>query len=565
MSDQEADEVDLTDEELSYKEARLGFVQADRMYNDASEALELWKSNHKEVAIDRLNPELCQLENEIMDANQLLMDANQLLTDSNQLRMDAARNKQQRTEEMKRLTLVPNWSEWNAIIHELCLEKTGELVAVPKTFFGTNCRNGLFVREEYNVLARRIDTKLESDKRIDSVLVVGSPGIGKSVFGVLLFLLAIKKEKNVAYHPLQATSTYYFTWNGKKHDVATAPQEGTRYEGYFDGNESGCPFNYYLFSHIFLFASPHKDNYNQFVKDNCLKVYLNPWGKQECEKFAELLRYKDDEWLPKFNLVGGVPRYLFSSSYQYENLLHDVRKAIPPTVAELSELIWRFGIDGVDDQRKHMLFTLNRNNDSPSRSYVDFSSLGVEVIMKSRYDIGLAHEIRSLLTIPASNMQSWQGQALERSLLQDLATTRFSVKSLERPRARVEARGPFNAKTKPVQAASEIQFELMLYVPISENYPAIDGVLVVPDNELIIYVQAAGTKAHPIKLSALKNIYEHLTQLKEFQGCKHELLFIVSEDMFDDFRLQPYKNDDGLEDGTALLDIPLKQYVGKII
>lgn len=51
----------------------------------------------------------------------------------------------------------------------------------------------------------------------DRVLVLGSPGIGKSLFGWFLFLRAIKCKENVAYKPLDG-ETYYISWHNNGND-----------------------------------------------------------------------------------------------------------------------------------------------------------------------------------------------------------------------------------------------------------------------------------------------------------------------------------------------------------
>jgi len=82
---------------------------------------------------------------------------------------------------------------------ELSFKKSnvGKLVTVPEFIFRTNCCNGLFIRQEYVDVANTIKENLTSDKSTRRVFVLGSPGIGKSVFGVLLFLLAIKEGKTL--------------------------------------------------------------------------------------------------------------------------------------------------------------------------------------------------------------------------------------------------------------------------------------------------------------------------------------------------------------------------------
>ncbi len=91
------------------------------------------------------------------------------------------------------------------------------------------------------------------------------------------------------------------------------------------------------------------------------------------------------------------------------------------------------------------------------------------------------------------------------------------------------------ANSRIIHAASEIRNELMLNIPLSKTFPAIDGVLVVPTDRLVIYVQSTVSAVHPIKFSLLKNVYNDLMQQNEFQGYSHILLFIVSNDILTAF------------------------------
>ncbi|KAG3169456.1 hypothetical protein PI124_g597 [Phytophthora idaei] len=77
----------------------------------------------------------------------------------------------------------------------------GELLVLPKTVFGTSFWNGLYIRQEYWDLYNMIEQKLaDGTGRIRRILVIGSPGIGKSVFGVFLLLVFLIERRNVAYH-----------------------------------------------------------------------------------------------------------------------------------------------------------------------------------------------------------------------------------------------------------------------------------------------------------------------------------------------------------------------------
>jgi hypothetical protein len=338
--------------------------------------------------------------------------------------------KKQRIEEFDRQTLTA----YIAVAQGVSLEESGKRIAVPQVIFGIAFDSNLFIRQEYLDVAEIIKVTSASDLSIRKILVLGSPGIGKSVFGVLLFFLAMKERKDVAYNPINLDFTYYFTWNGTKYDISNFPHPGKIYEGYFDGKECGDALRVGCFRYAYLFSRPRSSNYNDFVKEKCFKIYMNPWSKQKCEKFAENMNIEDDdEWLRRFNLVGGKPRFLFSSSIKFEELAQRVESDIPHNVNELKDQVRLFEQNVFDDRMKHIVFSLYRSYTIPSLSFLSYASLIVEVTMKARYDIGAADEIRMLLQTPAANLQSWRGKEIEKILLQDLATATFRIKPLEGP------------------------------------------------------------------------------------------------------------------------------------
>ncbi|ETI51756.1 hypothetical protein F442_05035 [Phytophthora nicotianae P10297] len=432
------------------------------------------------------------------------------------------------------------------------------------TIFGTSIPDGLYIRQEYWDLHDIIKQRLRSDRSLRRILVVGSPGIGKSVFGVFLLLLFMTEQKDVAYRRL-GDKVIYFTWNADGYKCSRTPYAGRTYDGLFDGNEAGEALWLSDFDRAFLFANPCTKNYNEFVKAVCFKMYMNPWTKDDCQRFADAMKLEDqDEWLRRFNLVGGKPRFLFSSSETSDDLVQRVKEDIPHNLDELKDQVRLFQQKVFEDRMKHIVFHLYRNENAPSRAYLAYSSLTVEAIMNARYKVGSADEIRALLQTPAPNLQSWRGKEIEKFLLQELATSKFCMRALEGSGVGTVTRhGPLNAASEIIQASSEIQNELVLYIPLSKTFPAIDGVLVVPQDGRIIYAQSTVATAHPIKYQQLKNVYQDLTQRQEFQGYTHILLFIVSNEIYDGFTVQSYKNADG-KNRTARVDIDVTQYVGKI-
>jgi DNA replication protein DnaC len=549
--------------------ANAAVAHALQAVKDAEKEVAVWNEHVKshlgnQEALAVVISERDKANERLKEANERLKEANERLKEAREYHLRL--NQPLQTTKKQRIQAIdrPMLAKIIALAENLSLEESGKLVAVLKDIFRTHFVNGLFIRQDYINVVNIIAENFARDKNCRRVLVVGSPGIGKSVFGVLLCLLAIKEKKDVAYHPINGFP-YYFTWNGTEYDFSDFPHPGIRYEGYFDGNDSGDALDNTSFHRAFLFSSPRSTNYNEFVKESCFKVYLNPWSKQECEMFAKMINFEEDEWLRRFNLVGGKPRFVFSSSQTYDILVKEVENAVPHNVDDLRDQVKLFGEKVYDNRMKHILFHFYRDEKAPSFAYLAYSSLAVEAMISARYKIGSADEIRSFLQTPAPNLQSWRGKEIEKFLLQDLASATFRIKSLEgSDLGEVGQLGPFIAKSRIIHAASEIQNELMLNIPLSKNFPAIDGVLVAPNDRLVIYAQSTVSVAHPIKFYLLKNVYKKLMQQKEFQGYKHILLFIVSNDIFDNFHFQPYKNADGKQDRRTRIDIKMKQYVGKV-
>ena len=116
--------------------------------------------------------------------------------------------------------------------------------------------------------------------------------------------------------------------------------------------------------------------------------------------------------------------------------------------------------------------------------------------------------------------------------------------------------------SKIIQSQNEILLKngSFLYQPVSKTFPAIDSLLVDAPSQTILYIQCTVGLTHPIKYKYLKELYNALCA--EFTNYTHKLVFLVCEDIFAGFKLQPYQDAQGkVTKGT--LDMP--QYVGVIV
>ena len=137
---------------------------------------------------------------------------------------------------------------------------------------------------------------------------------------------------------------------------------------------------------------------------------------------------------------------------------------------------------------------------------------------------------------------------MEKYLLEDLASRNFTIKWLEGPQLGTEKKfGQLNATITIIKEMdSVIEDKLNLYIPSSSTFPAIDGVLVIPEAQFIVYVQATVSESHPIKLRYLKEkSYDKLMEKPVFQNYTHILLFIVPDNNYNNFLMQKYYNVNG--------------------
>ncbi|KAF1772695.1 hypothetical protein GQ600_7515 [Phytophthora cactorum] len=223
---------------------------------------------------------------------------------------------------------------------------------------------------------------------------------------------------------------------------------------------------------------------------------MNPWSKAECQKLADALHLEDqDEWLLRFNLVGGKAK---TPTFGY--LFKRVHDDIPHTTDDLKDQVLLFTRNVFDDRMRHTVFHLRRDEQDPTCSYLTYASLVVVAIASCRYNIQSADEIRTIIEFAVVARPRTRKVSAARPCHQKVL---YEVTRRERCRA-VTQHGPFDAKSEIIHVLPKINAELMLYIPLSKTFAAIDGVLVVPQERCIIYAQSAVSTAHPLSTSIWK-------------------------------------------------------------
>lgn len=172
----------------------------------------------------------------------------------------------------------------------------------------------IYIRSSYKTIA---DQVLKDDKPgfRKYALVVGTPGIGKSVFLYYVMWRLIKSNKRVFWVGQRGKHSRYFDgkaiWECKELPDAENDQFwSTDLWCLVDTKDpttiEGLPIDD---CSVLLTSSMRKDCLNEFVKlaPPPIRMYMPLWTKEELGKIVQLFPETEATWENRFKILGGVP------------------------------------------------------------------------------------------------------------------------------------------------------------------------------------------------------------------------------------------------------------------
>ena len=192
--------------------------------------------------------------------------------------------------------------------------------------------DSLYIREAYEELFEIIwknQQDKESKMRINRMAITGTPGIGKSVFlfYILWRLANIKSTKTVILHRQMNHRRIYVFQNGGCWIVSS----GADIQMFLTD-----PDTWYLTDALLtppdsveavtiLVSSPAEKYYSDFLKYSSTSPlhYLPTWSLDELKRVAHVYSKSPEEVEKRFNMMGGVPRYVLEKDVNLEETINE--------------------------------------------------------------------------------------------------------------------------------------------------------------------------------------------------------------------------------------------------
>ena len=435
-------------------------------------------------------------------------------------------------------------------------------------------KTSIYKRECYNYLRSFI----LNNNLHNRFLITGNPGIGKTYFGRLMLVELLKIGKKVLFDSKDCT--LYIDPNGNTYRV-----NSYEYKLFAQAKDTWCIIDGRppQISHdwsagkFIMVSSPQRDIIKDFDKPRCKTFYMPTWDEDElleCWKSLYKSEITEETIKRKFNLCGGIPRWIFDSEMDSEK----IRKMIVSASESIDSCI-------LDYQAKlffghefsHKIIHIHTNLEDTENPYTDSICLFASKFAGNKcIDHLKRHNKEKLRTFILSARNIKEMGALRGQLFELLSHEilcrggRFLTRKLTDRGTEPAVLKEFESdlEERIFWSVDEIKHDIQqgrknYYRPNSDTFESIDS-YIYPNKMFQITV----SRGHDVKQDGLRAIKEILDEDSEIN-----IYFVLPKDIFENFKTkQPYKNKgDGKRFDTWInnivqyaLCIDLDKYCGEL-
>jgi len=422
------------------------------------------------------------------------------------------------------------------------------------------------VRVSYIEISEKILSLARTDR---GCVIKGNPGIGKSCFLSYCLWRFASGKKTVVFESVEQQGRWVFRPNGSVsfHSRSTFVPELDVASTYylFDpyGNEADEARGTYAFT--IVASSPNPDHFKGFQKRlRCETTFFMPcWSLEELYAIRASAPgiLDEDEVKARFEVVGGIPRYIFQSAPKFDNLKSYIDLKLDNI--DLKVISKALGNPEEGDEISHKLIQYEVDTTSYTKSTVKFASEYVEVELPKRASKDSLKQLGEMIDNLA---RVGNAAVLNGHLFEHFAHTVYPRGITLRAR-QLTAKGqrPTQPETiafpevdsRMFKNAAELKSALVAgcYArPKKPTYAAVDAIA--SYNDGIVFLQYTRGKVHPISLDQLYEDLKVAQSVNRLQK-KFRFYFVVPPHRFNAFKMQALK----FEDGTAPKLAEVKKYI----
>ncbi|CAM9617120.1 unnamed protein product [Pylaiella littoralis] len=446
-----------------------------------------------------------------------------------------------------------NVTDFGAALTGAALTENTLTLANGTFFLGKSaCRSKIFVRHCYNETFQLIrkSAAQRNDGTTPKIVIVGTPGIGKSVFGFFLLYQLRLEGRTVVFD--REGSWYRFSDEGS----VVGELSSLKTAGFFDDDNtwylSDPKFRPEKFLNLptVVFVSPKIGRTEEFLKmDMSEEFCMAPWGEDELMECRRLIfpEISEHEVQRRFDIVGGVARVVFGKVdfERYTQAMID--KAKRESVKSLPLLVANAGSDFSNQDWGDKLLHLKPWPPSCSVSNVKnvtFASDFAAEVVGHALD---AQGTRILPAIMASGFQdentkrlvtgSVRGQLFEHFAHKEIAGSTdgggtdgrtFGMKIFGNNSTRTKSTFQFSER----EAFKGTRIPGMLrpgvyYKPRNQNFPAIDGLGIDKGGDTLFFFQMKVADAEGVNGTYVETYWETALESKGPSPKNFVFLYVV--------------------------------------
>ena len=237
---------------------------------------------------------------------------------------------------------------FEAVTKECQLNENGKVLSISscvlrKLSFNSTS-NDILVRKAYSTFEQVAEEK-------NDLLIIGSPGIGKSIFGLYLFWKYVSTNKPVIYQ--RSNDCYVFLGEGQYLcipeivDCRTHPlvlecnntERGIPWIFDAVGKHQRVPFRSFAGHKAIVMLSPEHMNYKEYFHECAPSLRCMPvWSMDEIMALRSYHSIEASVVEARYDQFGGIPRYVFASTTGIKFFESEQKAAISNNYLEVFSL-----------------------------------------------------------------------------------------------------------------------------------------------------------------------------------------------------------------------------------